>query len=189
MGMKDALYKRWVTLQRVFLLRQAQASDMAGSNSATSKFIQTLQGSLLLGLSCWLTLKGVLMGGGAMMIVASMLGGRVLAPLVTVIGSWRQVVYARQAWYRLDDFLGKDVNQPNAMSLPKPDGVLTVEGLHVQAPNSETLLIKNVSFVALPGETLLIAGPSAAGKSTLARDVLHANLAHRVGRHNAGKAV
>jgi ATP-binding cassette subfamily C exporter for protease/lipase len=114
MGMKEALYKRWVTLQRVFLLRQAQASDMAGSNSAASKFIQTLQGSLLLGLSCWLTLKGVLMGGGAMMIVASMLGGRVLAPLVTVIGSWRQVVYARQAWYRLDEFLGPDVNQPNA---------------------------------------------------------------------------
>lgn len=174
MGMKEALYKRWVTLQRVFLLRQAQASDMAGSNSATSKFIQTLQGSLLLGLSCWLTLKGVLMGGGAMMIVASMLGGRVLAPLVTVIGSWRQVVYARQAWYRLDDFLGPDVKQVNAMSLPKPDGVLTVEGLHVQAPNSETLLIKNVSFAALPGETLLIAGPSAAGKSTLARTLVGA---------------
>ena len=174
MGMKEALYKRWVTLQRVFLLRQAQASDMAGSNSATSKFIQTLQGSLLLGLSCWLTLKGVLMGGGAMMIVASMLGGRVLAPLVTVIGSWRQVVYARQAWYRLDDFLGPDVNQPNAMSLPKPDGVLTVQGLHVQAPNSETLLIKNVSFAALPGETLLIAGPSAAGKTTLARTLVGA---------------
>ena len=174
MGMKETLYKRWVALQRVFLLKQAQASDMAGTNSATSKFIQTLQGSLLLGLSCWLTLKGVLMGGGAMMIVASMLGGRVLAPLVTVIGSWRQVVYARQAWYRLDDFLGDDVKQTITLSLPKPEGVLTVEGLHVQAPNSETFLIKNVSFAALPGETLLIAGPSAAGKSTLARTLVGA---------------
>jgi len=174
MGMKEALYKRWVALQRVFLLRQAQASDMAGTNSATSKFIQTLQGSLLLGLSCWLTLKGVLMGGGAMMIVASMLGGRVLAPLVTVIGSWRQVVYARQAWYRLDEFLGGDDKETLTMSLPKPEGVLTVEGLHVQAPNSETLLIKNVSFAALPGETLLIAGPSAAGKTTLARTLVGA---------------
>lgn len=174
MGMKDALYKRWAILQRAFLFRQAQASDMAGTNNATSKFIQTLQGSLLLGLSCWLTLKGVLMGGGGMMIVASMLGGRVLAPLVTVIGSWRQVVYVRQAWDRLGDFLKDDEQQRITVSLPKPEGVLAVEGLYVQAPNSETLLIKNASFAALPGETLLIAGPSAAGKTTLARTLVGA---------------
>ena len=169
MGMKTALFKRWMQLQRRFLFRQAQASDVAGTNSATSKFIQTLQGSLLLGLSCWLTIKGVLLGGGAMMIVASMLGARVLAPLVTIISLWRQVIQAREAYHRLDAFLGEDTSRPAAMSLPAPEGILTVEGLHAQAPGSDALLIRNISFAALPGEALLIAGPSAAGKSTLAR--------------------
>ena len=173
MGMKEVLFKRWILLQRRFLFKQAQASDVAGTNSATSKFIQTLQGSLLLGLSCWLTLKGVLLGGGAMMIVASMLGGRVLAPLIIIIGMWRQVVQARDAYHRLDDFLG-NVQPPRAvMSLPAPEGVLTVESLHAHAPglapDSDRPLIRNVSFAAMPGEVLLIAGPSAAGKTTLAR--------------------
>ena len=169
MGMKDVLFTRWVQLQRRFLFRQAQASDVAGTNSATSKFIQTLQGSLLLGLSCWLTLKGVLLGGGGMVIVASMLGARVLAPLTTLIAMWRQVVQARDAYHRLDDFLGEVKVAKAPMSLPAPEGVLTVEALHAHAPGSSTPLIRNVSFAAMPGEVLLIAGPSAAGKTTLAR--------------------
>ena len=177
MGMKEVLFQRWIQLQRRFLFRQAQASDVAGSNSATSKFIQTLQGSLLLGLSCWLTLKGVLLGGGGMMIVASMLGGRVLAPLITVVGMWRQVVQARDAYRRLDEFLVDAKPQRNAMSLPTPEGVLTVESLYANAAASaglsasdgERAIIRNVSFAAMPGEVLLIAGPSAAGKTTLAR--------------------
>ena len=169
MGMKTALFQRWLQLQRRFLLRQAQASDVAGTNSATSKFIQTLQGSLLLGLSCWLTIKGVLLGGGAMMIVASMLGGRVLAPLITVVSLWRQVIQVREAYHRLDHFLGEDRQAKAAMSLPAPEGVLTVEALHAHAPGTDLPILRNVSFAAMPGEALLIAGPSAAGKSTLAR--------------------
>ncbi len=177
MGMKTVLFSRWMQLQRRFLLRQAQASDVAGTNSASAKFIQTLQGSLLLGLSCWLTLKGTLPGGGAMMIVASMLGGRVLAPLITLISLWRQVIQAREAYHRLDDFLGADIPTTTAMSLPAPDGVLTVEGLHAHAPGSDTFILRNVSFAAMPGEALLIAGPSAAGKTTLARLLVGARAA------------
>ena len=174
MGMKRALFDRWMQLQRRFLLRQAQASDVAGTNSATSKFIQTLQGSLLLGLSCWLTIKGVLLGGGAMMIVASMLGARVLAPLITIITMWRQVIHAREAYHRLDGFLGEDTPRQTSMSLPAPEGILTVEALHAHAPGRDAPLIRNVSFAATPGEALLIAGPSAAGKSTLARLIIGA---------------
>ncbi|MFM8466209.1 MAG: ABC transporter transmembrane domain-containing protein [Oxalobacteraceae bacterium] len=82
MGMQHNIYQRWIARQRKFLALQAAASDIAGNNAATSKFIQTLQGSLILGLSCWLALKGMLLGGGGLMIVASTLGGRVLSPLV-----------------------------------------------------------------------------------------------------------
>jgi ATP-binding cassette subfamily C exporter for protease/lipase len=101
MGMKNRIYQRWIARQRKFLSLQAMASDTAGSNSATSKFIQTMQGSLILGLSCWLTVKGMLLGGGGMMIVASTLGGRVLSPLVQLIAQWRLVVNARDSYRRL----------------------------------------------------------------------------------------
>ncbi len=169
MGMKDSIYQRWIARQRKFLTLQAIASDTAGTNSAASKFIQTMQGSLILGLSCWLTVKGLLLGGGGMMIVASTLGGRVLAPLVQLVAQWRTVVNARDAHRRLDQFLGAVPPEQERMSLPAPLGQLSVEGVVAAAPGSNMPIIRGVSFALQPGETLMLIGPSAAGKTTLAR--------------------
>lgn len=169
MGMKHRIYERWIARQRKFLTLQATASDTAGGNSAVSKFIQTMQGSLILGLSCWLTIKGMLLGGGGMMIVASTLGGRVLTPLVQLIGQWRLVINARDAYHRLDNFLGILPPAQEHMSLPAPQGRLSVEGVVAAAPGSNLPIIKGVSFALQPGETLMVIGPSAAGKTTLAR--------------------
>jgi len=169
MGMRTSIYERWIARQRKFLTLQAIASDTAGSNSAVSKFIQTMQGSLILGLSCWLTLKGMLMGGGGMMIVASTLGGRVLSPLVQLIGQWRLVINARDAYHRLDNFLNILPPEQEHMALPAPQGRLSVEGVVAAAPGSNLPIIKGVSFALQPGETLMVIGPSAAGKTTLAR--------------------
>lgn len=169
MGMKNSIYKRWIARQRKFLSLQAIASDTAGSNSATSKFIQTMQGSLILGLSCWLTMKGMLLGGGGMMIVASTLGGRVLSPLVQLIAQWRQVVNARDSYRRLDQFLGILPPAQERMPLDAPQGRLSVEAVVAAAPGSNIPIIKGVSFSLQPGETLMVVGPSAAGKTTLAR--------------------
>ena len=94
MGMLGRIHQRWMEKQHEFLSSQAIASDRAGVNSALSKLVQTLQGSLLLGLGCWLTLKGELPMGGSMMIVGSILGGRVLAPLVMIVAHWRVIVNA-----------------------------------------------------------------------------------------------
>jgi len=169
MGMKNRIYKRWIARQRNFLSLQAMASDTAGSNSATSKFIQTMQGSLILGLSCWLAVKGMLLGGGVMMIVASALGGRVLSPLVQLIAQWRLVVNARDSYRRLDQFLSILPTFQERMSLQAPLGRLSVEGVVAAAPGSTIPIIKGVSFSLQPGETLMVIGPSAAGKTTLAR--------------------
>ena len=169
MGMKGRIYERWIARQRKFLALQAVASDTAGSNSATSKFIQTMQGSLILGLSCWLAVKGMLTGGGGMMIVASTLGGRVLSPLVQLIAQWRLVVNTRDAYGRLDNFLGLAPPEQEKMPLPAPDGRLSVENVIAAAPGSTVPIVRGVSFALQPGETLMMIGPSAAGKTTLAR--------------------
>ncbi len=167
MGMLGAIHQRWMGRQQDFLVNQAVASDHAGTNSALSKLIQSLLSSLLLGMGCWLTLKGELHGSG--MIVASILGGRVLAPLVMIIGSWRQIEMTMESYNRLDGLLRELPLQEKGMALPPPSGFLSVEGVIAGAPRSPVQIIKGVSFRVSPGGSLAIVGPSASGKTTLAR--------------------
>ena len=169
MGMLRDIHRRWMGKQREFLSLQATASDRAGGYQALTKFLQTTMGSLLLGLGAWLLLHNQLSGGAGMMIVASILGGRVLAPLVQIVTQWRMVVNVRDAWQRLEGLLAAVSVKPKAMSLPAPRGMLQVEALMAGAPNGGVAIIKNVAFSLAPGEVLAVVGPSASGKTTLAR--------------------
>ena len=169
MGMLRDIHRRWMRQQREFLGLQATASDRAGGYQALTKFLQTTMGSLLLGLGAWLLLHNELRGGAGMMIIASILGGRVLAPLVQIVTQWRMVVNVRDAWQRLEGLLATVPSKPKSMPLPAPRGLLQVESLMAGAPNGGTAIIKNVAFNLPPGEVLAVVGPSAAGKTTLAR--------------------
>ena len=169
MGMLGQIHRRWMRLQRTFLAKQAEASDYGGLNATAAKLIQMMQSSLLLGGACWLMLHNQLWGGAGMVIVASILGGRVLAPLAQLVSHWRLVVGVRDSYKRLDQLLGKHVETEPGMPLPPPKGLLTVEGVLAGAPGSPTPILKNVSFAARPGEVVGVIGPSASGKSTLAR--------------------
>ena len=169
MGMLQNIHQRWIKKQREFLGLQALASDKAGGYQAASKFVQTTMGSLLLGLGAWLLLHDKLNGGGGMIIVGSVLGGRVLAPLVQIITQWRMVINVQDAWQRLDQLLTTMPAKPAAMSLPPPRGLLQVEGLVAGVPGSGATIIKNVTFSVPIGEVLVVVGPSASGKTTLAR--------------------
>ena len=176
MGMLRNIHARWNGLQRRFLGQQTEASLAAGSLQAASKMVQQVLGSALLGLGAWLTLKNELNGGGAMMVVASIIGARVLAPLVQMVAQWRQAVNAREAWTRLDHLLSTFPPENPAMTLPAPRGVLTVEQLVAGAPivpgRPPIPILRGVQFTLQPGELLAVIGPSAAGKSTLARLLL-----------------
>lgn len=169
MGMVKDIHGRWMEKQREFLSLQAQASQRAGGYQAVSKFLQNLVSSALLGLSCWLLLYNQLGGGAAMLIISGILGGRVLAPLVQIVTQWRTVVNVRDAWGRLEHMLATLPLKPDAMALPAPKGQLAVEAVIASAPNSQTAILKSVSFALTPGEVLVVIGPSASGKTTLAR--------------------
>ncbi len=169
MGMLASIHRRWMDRQREFLGLQAEASDRAGAFQAASKLVQTTMGSLLLGLGAWLILADALPGGPGMMIVGSVLGGRMLAPLVQVVSQWRAVVNLRDAWARLDQLLDKLPPRPPAMPLPPPKGRLAVENLVAAAPGSQVPILKGLAFALQPGEVLAVVGPSASGKTTLAR--------------------
>jgi ATP-binding cassette, subfamily C, bacterial exporter for protease/lipase len=172
MGMIGALHRRYMQRQKRFIARQAQASDTASFTSTATKLVQTMQGSLLLGGACYLTLHDSLLGGAAMMIVASILGGRALAPSVQIVANWRNLIMARDAYQRLNILLQQLPEAEPGLSLPPPKGVLTVEAVVAAPPGSTVPILKGLSFAALPGEVTMIIGPSASGKTTLARMVM-----------------
>ena len=169
MGMLDAVHARWQKRQREFLAFQAVASEGAGLWTAMSKAVQQIMASLLLGLGAWLLLNNMLNGGASMMIIGSVLGGRVLAPLSQLVAQWNGVVNVRGAWSRLESLLAQVPAKPEAMSLPAPKGVLTVESLVAGAPGQQVPIVRGVQFALNRGEVLAVVGPSAAGKTTLAR--------------------
>ena len=169
MGMLDGLQARWMARQNKVLLLQAQASDHAGGKGALAKLLQNILLSGLLGLACWLSLQGDLTGGGSMMIVASILGGKALAPLVQLIANWKPLIEATDSWRRLERLLDAVPSAPPRMPLPAHTGALGVEGVVAAAPGSQQAILRGVSFALQPGKSLVVVGPSAAGKSTLAR--------------------
>ncbi|OYT91767.1 MAG: type I secretion system permease/ATPase [Burkholderiales bacterium PBB3] len=169
MGMVRDIHRRWMRKQREFLGLQALASDRAGGFQAISKFIQHVVGSAMLGLSTWLLLHEQLGGGAGMLIGAGILAGRVLAPLVQVVTQWRGVINVRDAWGRLNQLLADVPARPSQMSLPAPKGFVQVENIIAGAPNNPQAILRGVNFSLTPGEVLAVVGPSAAGKTTLAR--------------------
>ncbi|WP_374486117.1 type I secretion system permease/ATPase [Zoogloea sp.] len=169
MGMQGGIHKRWLKRQNETLRQQALASDKAGAYSALSKFVQQSQSSLLLGAGCWFIIAGLFPHGGGLVIVASTLGGKLLSPIVQVIGSWKQVVAAREAYARLNTLLNNVALREPGMPLPAPKGQLSVEGVVAGAPGAPAAILRGVTFGVAPGTVVGLIGPSASGKSTLAR--------------------
>lgn len=172
MGMMEPIRRRWLARQREFLRKQAQASDHAGQGAALSRFLQITQNSAVLGFACWLTLLGELEPNGSVMIVAWILSGRALGPLQQLIAQWRTVLGVRDAYARLAGLLDKLPARQVGMPLPAPQGALSVDALRVAAPGSQIAILHGIQFALSPGQVLAVIGPSAAGKSTLARTLV-----------------
>ncbi|MFL6534044.1 MAG: type I secretion system permease/ATPase, partial [Pseudomonas sp.] len=170
MGMLETLMDRWGRRQRNVLLLQSLASDRGAIISTLSRTFRLLVQSLVLGLGAYLAVDHQV--GAGLVFAGSVLLGRALAPIDLIIGSWKGFIAARSQYGRLNDVLDKLQAQPERMSLPAPQGHVQVENLVVAAPGSRTPIIKNISFSAPAGCTVGIIGPSAAGKSTLARALI-----------------
>lgn len=170
MGMLETLMDRWGRRQRNVLILQSLASDRAAIVTTLSRSFRILVQSLVLGLGAYLAVDQQV--GVGLVFAGSVLLGRALAPIDLVIGSWKGFIAARSQYNRLNDILDKQQAQPERMSLPAPQGYVQVESLIVTAPGSNTPIIKNISFSVPAGCVVGILGPSAAGKSTLARALM-----------------
>jgi ATP-binding cassette, subfamily C, bacterial exporter for protease/lipase len=167
MGMLPNLMRRWYMLQSRMLERQSFASDRAGSTVAVTKFSRLTLQSGILGLGAYLVILGEATPG--IMIAASILMGRALAPIELMIGTWKGFVSAKTSYERLSEMLGQFPAREPGMSLPRPTGVVTAENVYVTPPRAQAAVLKGLNFTFGPAEIIGIIGPSASGKSTLAR--------------------
>jgi ATP-binding cassette subfamily C exporter for protease/lipase len=172
MGMLDAVIGQWQKKQSAFLAYQAQASESAGGLNAVSKLLQQLMGSVLLGLSAWLLLYNELNGGAAMMIISSVLGGRLLAPLTQIAQQWSAVATVSGAWTRLSSLLESVPAREKNMALPAPKGELLVDSLVAAPPGQSQSVLRGLQFALPAGQVLAVVGPSASGKTSLAKLLL-----------------
>ena len=170
MGMLTVIRDRWVERNKEILLLQGNASRMAGLLTSMSKVIRLTVQSLCLGAGAYLAVEGEISPG--MMIAGSILLGRALAPIDILIGTWKQFVNARSQYGRLNDMLAKIPADQERMPIPPPSGAVTVENIVVCPPGTRTPVVKNVAFKVDQGDVVALIGPSAAGKSTLARTIL-----------------
>ncbi|EEF22573.1 colicin V secretion abc transporter, putative [Ricinus communis] len=135
MGMLPNLLARWYKIHGKFLRLQAEASEKAGIVGALTKFVQVSLQSLVLGFGALLVLENKISAG--MMIAASILVGRALAPVQQVIGVWKSFATARSAFERLSGLLAANPERTAGMELPKPKGLLTVEGVTAAVPGTQ----------------------------------------------------
>jgi len=168
MGMLGALRTQWSGRHEAVIQLQAQASDRAGGIVAATKFFRMFLQTGILGLGAYLAINREISPGA--MIAASILIGRALAPIEMAVANWKGFVAVRGSYGRICQLSKVAGIVPERMSLPKPKGVLEVQDLVASAPGREsTPILKGLSFQLEAGETLAIVGPSAAGKSSLAR--------------------
>jgi ATP-binding cassette, subfamily C, type I secretion system permease/ATPase len=170
MGMLGSLRSRWEQKNRKVQYWQAQASDRAGIFTSISKTFRIIVQSIALCVGAYLVIQQEITPG--LMIAGSILLGRALSPIDQMIGAWKGFVNARSQYQRLNEWLEKVPESPQRMSLPAPEGAVQAEAAVVAPPGARTAVVKGVSFQIQPGEVVGIIGPSAAGKSSLARAIL-----------------
>ena len=167
MGMAGRISKHWNDLNRNFVASSGRASDVGGGLGAFSKVLRLMLQSTILAVGAYLVIDQQSTPG--IMIAASILGARALAPVDLAIANWRGFVGARQSWQRLSRLLGHLPPASDPMPLKPPARTLMVQNGAVAPPGQPRIVCQDVNFTLTAGKALGVIGPTASGKSSLAR--------------------
>ncbi len=167
MGMVGRISKRWNELNRNFVASSGRASDVGGGFGAMSKILRLLLQSAILAVGAWLVINQQSTPG--IIIAGSILGARALAPVDLAIANWRGFIGARQSWQRLSRLLGHLPPQTEPMPLKPPARTLVVQNAAVCPPGQQKIVCQDANFTLTAGKALGVIGPTASGKSSLAR--------------------
>ncbi len=178
MGMAPELLRRWDRQNGAMLALLEVAHGRGGAIKSISRFLRMSLQIAILGVGAWLVLAEVITPGA--MIAGSILFARALAPVDQAIGSWRSATGAKSAYRRITAQLRDHPPRRPAMTLPPPTGRLMVDGVTYFHPGADAPALHGIGFELDAGESLGIIGPTAVGKTTLAR-MLVGNLRPRAG--------
>jgi ATP-binding cassette subfamily C protein len=167
MGMTGRIAKRWGELNHNYVAASGRASDVGGGLGAMSKVLRLLLQSAILAVGAWLVINQQSTAG--IIIAGSILGARALAPVDLAIANWRSFVGARQSWQRLSRLLGHLPPLEPPMPLKPPAHTLVVQNGAVCPPGQQKLVCQDVNFTLAAGKAIGVIGPTASGKSSLAR--------------------
>lgn len=170
MGMEQSMRERWLSGHLQFLQQQSDASDRAGVWMNFSKSLRMMFQSSAIGLGAWLVINNEITAG--MLIAGSVLLGRALGPLDQMIGAWKQFGSARVSYGRLTELLKAFPETPRKTSLPPPKGDIVFEAATVIPPGSTQAVLKGINFNIDAGDSLVVLGASASGKSSMVRSLL-----------------
>ena len=167
MGMVGRIARRWGDLNRNYVASTGQASDVVGGLGAASKVLRLLLQSSILAVGAWLVIHQESTPG--IIIAGSILGARALAPVDLAIANWRGFIGARQSWERLSRLLGHLPPRAEPMPLQPPVKTLVVQNAAVCPPGEQKIVSQDINFTLTSGKALGVIGPTASGKSSLAR--------------------
>lgn len=167
MGFSHRMADLWSRVNADYLHAHATASDVAGTLGTISKVARVMLQSFMLAVGAFLVIEQQASGG--VMIASSIMMGRALAPIELAIGHWKGFVAARQSWSRLKQLLAAMPVRQTDIRLPPPTQSIAVEAVSVVPPGSNLPVVRDAGFVLKAGDGLGIIGPSASGKSSLAR--------------------
>ena len=167
LGMHESVQSRWQKEFDASDTALSRSSRILSGFSSGTKAIRLFLQSAILGLGAYLAISGEASHGS--MIAASILMGRAIAPIEQLVGQWRSIISAREAWRSLGGFIKLDPSSKDAMQLPPIKGQVSVEHIYAAPFGTKAPVLKSLVFSIGPGDVLGVLGPSASGKSTLAR--------------------
>ncbi len=166
LGMQSRVVTAFSRLNDQYIAHGLAAAEIGSGLGSLSRVVRFVLQSALLGVGAFLYVNDQATVG--VTIAASILGSRALAPVELAIAHWRPFIAARQAWARLGQALDVPEHEP-AITPDRPVTELTLKHVVAYAPGGTSPILRDVSLSLRAGQGLAVIGPSASGKSTLAR--------------------
>ncbi|GAT75521.1 type I secretion system ATPase, partial [Ehrlichia ruminantium] len=167
MGMVNYIVDDWAQKNDKNRAMQIKAQNRSNLISGITKFIRSVLQIAVIGIGAFLAVLGHKTAGG--IIASSILMGRALAPFETSINTWKMLISARISYKRLQMLLVASPKREQTMSLPVPQGKVVFDRVFFTPYGSNKPTIKGISFSVEVGDVVGVIGPSASGKSTIAK--------------------
>ena len=169
LGMRRGFVRRWERMNGPVLEGQEETGQRMGRINSLSKALRQLVQIIMMAAGAWLVIAGNMTSG--VMLASTIILGRALAPFESLLANWNNLVGARAAYARLKPHLEQKLLPPE-VRLPAPEGRVSVERVTLAGATADRPIIRGVAFELAAGDSLAIIGPSASGKSSLARLII-----------------